>query len=66
MLTTREIIAFFAGAEAFHTLTHIFMSFSGMLPLKFYSINWTQQLNMYGIIINLVITVALFWWFSVA
>lgn len=64
MFGKKEWILFFAGAEAFHTLSHILISFTDTLPVKFYSIEWTQQLNMYGIVINALVTVALLWWYA--
>lgn len=63
-MMTRDILIFLAGAEAFHTLTHLIFQFARVLPIKFFSINWTYQLNMWGIIINGLITVGLFWWIS--
>lgn len=63
MLSKREWIAFAAGAEAFHTFSHIVLTFSG-LPITLMSINVTPQLNAFAIIINGIITVGLFWWLS--
>ena len=62
MTTLKAWIIFFAGAEAFHTLSHIVFYFSGILPIAFYSIVVTQQLNLWAIIINAVITGLLLWW----
>lgn len=63
MLTTlKEWVIFFAGAEAFHTFSHIIFYFSGALPVTFYTIVVTQQLNLWAIIINAVITILLLWW----
>ena len=64
MCSKKNIIVFFAGAEAFHTLGHIIIGMSGMLPIKFFSILWTQNLNIVGIIINAVITMGLLYWAS--
>jgi len=61
MWTTKEIFIFFAGAQAFHTLSHIFFALSGVLPIRFWGITWTQQSNLYAIIINGLITVVLLW-----
>lgn len=60
----RDIFIFFAGAEAFHTLTHVIISVSGTLPLQFFYITWTQQLNLLAIIINGAITIGLLIWAS--
>ena len=62
MCTTREIVIFLAGAEAFHTLSHVMIGFSGTLPINFFFITWNQQLNLVGIIINGLITAGLLWW----
>lgn len=64
MWTKKDIIIFLAGAEAFHTLSHIVINFSGLLPITLFSITWTQSLNMLGIVINALITVGLLWWAS--
>lgn len=61
MRTQKEWIIFFAGAEAFHTLSHALLYFSGQ-TFSFYSILVTQQLNLWGTLINGFITVWLLWW----
>lgn len=61
MLTTREWLLFFAGAQAFHTISHIFLYFANILPITIFSISFTQQLNLLAIIINAATTVALLW-----
>lgn len=62
MCSLKEWLIFLAGAETLHTIKHIIIGFSGSLPIKFYSIRWTQQLNTIAIIVNALITAALFWW----
>ena len=64
MVTTRDIVIFFAGAEAFHTISHILIGYLHILPIKLFSITWTQQLNFWAILINAAITVVLLWWAS--
>jgi len=64
MYSQRDIIIFLAGFEAFHTLSHIIIGASGILPLTFFSITWTQHLNIVAIIVNGLITVGLLWWVS--
>lgn len=64
MCSKRDVVLFFAGAEAFHTLSHIVLKFMDVLPIQFLSINFTQQLNMVAIIINAIITAGLLWWAS--
>jgi len=62
MLSKRDIIIFFAGAEAFHTLVHILFSMAGTLPIKFFNFLLTPQLNMFAIVLNAIITIGLIWW----
>lgn len=62
MWSKREIIIFFTGAQAFHTLSHILIGMSDILPIKFIGINWTSKFNIYAIIINGIITLGLFYW----
>lgn len=62
MYTKREWIIFFAGAEVFHTLTHLFFFFSGSLPLRFFDIIFTQSLNTGAIIINAIAAIGLLYW----
>lgn len=64
MFTTRDIVIFLAGAEAFHTISHILIGYLHILPMQLFSITWTQQLNFWAIIINAVITALLLWWAS--
>lgn len=64
MCSKRDVIIFFAGVEAFHTLSHLLISFTDTLPIKVFSITWTQQLNVLGIVINGIITLGLFYWAS--
>lgn len=59
---TRDIVLFCAGAEFFHTLTHIFMSFSGMLPFTVFSITVTPEMNFWNIFINGGVTIGLIYW----
>lgn len=62
MCSKRDVVIFFAGVSAFHTISHIMIGYLGILPLTFLSIEWTQNLNMLAIGLNVVITVALLWW----
>lgn len=62
MFSNKELVIFLAGAEAFHTLSHIFLCCMHILPLKLFTITWTKQLNRAAIVINAVITVGLLWW----
>lgn len=62
MWTKKDVIIFFAGAMAFHTLSHIMLHFATILPLTFWGIVLTSGLNMYAIVISALITIALLWW----
>lgn len=62
MLNFRNVIIFLAGAEFFHTLSHIFYYYFAPLPLDLKIIVLTPTLNIWGIVINAVITIALLWW----
>lgn len=62
MWSKKEIVIFFVGAQFFHTLSHIFIGIAGILPITFFNIRWTTQLNLWTIVINALITVALYWW----
>lgn len=64
MCSKRDIVIFVAGAEAFHTVSHVIFGYAGILPMELFSIMWTQQLNMLAILINALITAGLLWWAS--
>jgi hypothetical protein len=64
MFSRRDLVIFFAGFEAFHTLSHIIMQFLNILPLHLSFMTLTQQFNFFAIIINAFITVGLLWWAS--
>jgi hypothetical protein len=57
----RDALVFFAGAEAFHTLSHVWLGLSGMLPMEiqFPSITITRGLNVFAIVVNALVTVGL-------
>lgn len=62
--TKKDVIVFFAGAEAFHTLMHIFLPRFIQLPMQFGNMMYTQQWNIAAIFFNAVITIGLLWWAS--
>jgi hypothetical protein len=64
MWSKRDIIIFLAGAQAFHTLSHMLLGVSGSLPLRFFSITLGQNLNLIAIIINALATIGLLLWAS--
>lgn len=62
MWTKKEALLFLAGAEAFHTVSHIFLSGSHLLPFTAYGITVTQTFNAVAIAINALITGILLVW----
>jgi hypothetical protein len=56
-----DALVFFAGAEAFHTLSHVWLGLSGMLPVEisFPPMTITPSLNLFAIIVNALITIGL-------
>lgn len=62
MFTFRDFIIFLAGAQFFHTLSHIVIVYSIKLPLKMKFMTLTSKINTWAIIANAVITAILLWW----
>jgi hypothetical protein len=62
MITLRDVIFFLAGAEFFHTLSHIFLAYFVTFPLAMKSFHFTSKMNFWAIIINLVVTILLVIW----
>lgn len=62
MFSFRDLIVFLAGAEFFHTLSHIILPFFITLPMNFKYVVLTNNMNMFAIIINAIITLLLLWW----
>lgn len=64
MLKLRDVVIFLAGAEFFHTLSHIILPYFVALPLNMNFMMFTPSLNTWAIVINALITIALLWWAS--
>lgn len=64
MIKLRDALIFLAGAEFFHTLSHIILPYIVTLPLNMDFMILTPSLNKWVIIINAIITIALIWWAS--
>jgi len=62
MCNLRDIVIFIAGAEFFHTISHIVLPFFFTLPIDFGFVEFTASLNSWAILVNAAITVALLWW----
>lgn len=64
MFKLRDVVIFAAGAEFFHTLSHIILPYFITLPIDMKFIEFTPTINVWAIAINAVITIALLWWAS--
>jgi hypothetical protein len=62
MCKLRDLIIFLAGAQFFHTISHILLPFLITLPLDMRVITITSTVNLWIIIINALITILLLWW----
>lgn len=62
MFSFRDLIIFLAGAEFFHTITHIMLAFWLKLPMDFKFMVLTEKMNLFAIILNALITILLLWW----
>ena len=58
----RDIIIFIAGAEFFHTLSHIILPYFIVLPLDLKLFTFTSTINLFAVIVNAIITIILLWW----
>lgn len=62
MFSLKNVLIFLAGAEFFHTLSHILLPFFVELPLETKVVHLTSTFNIWAIIINAIMTLALLWW----
>lgn len=58
----RDVVIFLAGAQFFHTISHVLLPFFGLLPLNMKFMVLTSTVNVWAIVINGVITLLLLWW----
>lgn len=58
----RDFIIFLAGAEAFHTFSHILLAYMVKMPMETNWVVLTPNLNYWAIIINGLITIGLLWY----
>lgn len=58
----RDFIIFLAGAEAFHTFSHILLAYMVKMPMETNWVVLTPTLNYWAIIINGLITIGLLWY----
>lgn len=63
MWSKRDWVLFFAGFEAFHTLSHVVIAYLGTTPIRYlYPAGGWQGVNTAVILVNLAITIALVYW----
>ena len=58
----RDIVIFIAGAEFFHTLSHIILPYFITLPINMKFLTLTPTINVVVIVINAIVTLLLLWW----
>lgn len=58
----RDVVLFLAGAEFFHTLAHVMMSYFMTMPVDMKIMLVTSTMNNYAIVGNALVTVLLLWW----
>lgn len=58
----RDFVVFLAGAEFFHTLSHVLLPYFMTLPVDMKVTALTAEMNMWAIFINGIITLLLLWW----
>jgi hypothetical protein len=58
----RDIVIFLAGAEFFHTLSHIVLAYLVSFPWQTKYVIVTKSLNNNAVIFNGLVTIALLWW----
>lgn len=61
-LKLRDFVIFLAGAEFFHTISHLFMPYLVEFPFQTNFIVLTTENNLHYTVINAVITIILIWW----
>jgi len=62
MCKLRDVVIFFAGAEFFHTLSHVLMLYFIEMPIDMGFMEFTTELNYVAIGVNGFITVLLLFW----
>lgn len=64
MWSKKDVLIFFAGALACHTLSHLTIQFTQLLPIQLLGFTLTYNFNIIVIIVSLILTLALIWWAS--
>lgn len=59
MCTKNHILYFLAGATFFHTINHIWLAYSGLLPLTMLGFVVTSQMNTIIIAVSAILTLGL-------
>lgn len=61
MFSLKNWLIFLAGAEFFHTLSHVMVPFVIQLPLVMDGVTLTSSINNWAIALNALVTVGLLW-----
>lgn len=62
MFKLRDVVIFFAGVEFFHTISHLVLPYFMTLPIDMKFMVLTPTINMWIVITNAIITIALLFW----
>ena len=62
MISLRDVVIFFAGAEFFHTLSHIILTYLINFPLRTKVMIVSSSINNWAITVNALITIGLILW----
>lgn len=63
-MSFRDVIVFLAGAEAFHTISHLIVPFLFKLPIETHWFLFTSTINLWAVILNAIVTAGLLWYAS--
>lgn len=58
----RDFVIFLAGAEFFHTISHLILPYFVTMPVDLRVILLTSTMNIWIVIINGLLTILLLWW----
>lgn len=62
MIAKKEISKFAAGAAAWEAIGHLFLAFSGLLPLTVFGITLTAMFNAVWVVIIASVSMLLIWY----
>lgn len=61
MCSLRDVVVFLAGAFFLHTLSHFLLPYFFSFPIHMKAMELTTGMNLWMIVINAIITIALIW-----